>query len=322
MDDHSETGLPGPELPAGGPEVVFESRAGGRDTPYRWRHLKLCARTEAALMADPAFSPDLAEALTDRDTLPRADQMEAHTLLILRGINHDPNASREDMVSIRLAITPTEIVSVEFRRLHQMDLMMQAFRRGNAPKSVSAFVRRLADALRQEAEPVLDALEDRIGRLESRMLSAAARDTPPGERLKLIEARRDVIQLQRFIAPQAGALELVARLKPGWLTDKRALREEATAFRRIASDLDALRMRAQLVAEEAARALGEATNRTVVLLSAVSVVFLPLTFLTGLLGVNLSGIPAAESPWAFGIFSILLVAVALLAIWIARRLLR
>jgi zinc transporter len=51
-------------------------------------------------------------------------------------------------------------------------------------------------------------------------------------------------------------------------------------------------------------------------------VFLPLTFLTGLLGVNLAGIPFATEPWVFWSFCAMLTAVALLSLWLALRLLR
>lgn len=314
----AETGFTG-SYPDG--EIIFETAVGDAQ-PWRWVHLKLCARTEAALRADPTLPTDLAEALLEQDTLPRVSDIDGQTLVILRGVNHDPNADPEDMISIRMAVTERRIVSLEFRRLRQIDLLMEAYRKGSGPKSPGAFVRRLADALRAEAEPVLDAIEDRLARLEQHFVAIAKSGLTPEQRQALIEVRQDTIQLQRFIAPQANALDLLARLKPGWLADKRALREEATAFRRIAADLDALRMRAQLVAEEAARSEVEKTNRIVVLLSAVTVVFMPLTFLTGLLGVNLAGIPAATHPWAFTGFALLLAVVGAAAVWVARRLLR
>lgn len=315
----NDTGFTG-SYPDG--EIIFEAEGGSGDHAWRWVHLKLCARTEAALQSDESLPHDLTEALLEQDTLPRVSDVDGHTLVILRGVNHDPNADPEDMISIRIAVTPQRIISVEFRRLRQIDVLIDAFRTGHGPKTPGSFIRRLVDALRLEAEPVLDAIEDRLARLEQQCIVIAERGLDRQQRRALIDVRQDTIQLQRFIAPQATALDLLTRIKPVWLTEKRALREEATAFRRIAADLDALRLRAQLVAEEAARAVAERTNRIVLLLSAVSVVFLPLTFLTGLFGVNLGGIPLAASNTGFAIFSILLLIVAAAAVWLARRMLR
>jgi zinc transporter len=40
-------------------------------------------------------------------------------------------------------------------------------------------------------------------------------------------------------------------------------------------------------------------NRTMYHLTVVASIMLPLGFLTGLLGINVGGIPGAESPWGF-----------------------
>lgn len=299
-------------------EIVFEGEAGSEAQRWHWTHIRLPADAAA-----PGEGPsDLAEALLERDTLPRVSEIDDRTLVILRGINHDAGADPEDMISLRLAVGPERIVSVELRRLRQTDLMMEAFRAGQAPKSPGSFVRRLVDALRAEAEPVLDAIEDRLAALEQQVLAIADRGMTATQRRHLIDVRQDTIQLARFIGPQATALEELTRLKPDWLHDRKALREEAIQFRRIADDLEALRQRAQIVADEAARAAAERTNRIVLLLSVVSVVFLPLTFLTGLLGVNLGGIPGAADGDAFWLFTAILVAVGVVTGWVARRLLR
>jgi len=52
----------------------------------------------------------------------------------------------------------------------------------------------------------------------------------------LIDARQDAIQLTRYIAPQAHALEALSRMKPGWLGARRRLKSEAAAFARPCPD--------------------------------------------------------------------------------------
>jgi zinc transporter len=47
-------------------------------------------------------------------------------------------------------------------------------------------------------------------------------------------------------------------------------------------------------------------NQRVYVLTLISAIMLPLTFLTGLVGVNLGGIPGANNPWAFTVFCVLL----------------
>ncbi|GMG83879.1 zinc transporter ZntB [Paralimibaculum aggregatum] len=300
---------------------VVDVEAGADGARWRWTHLCFSARTEGVLRDEIGLAEEIADALLERDTLPRVLTVEGSTLLILRGINQLEGAEPEDMISLRLVISEQRVLSLEFRRLRQIDRMIEAFRRGEPPATPGAFVTRLVELLRADVEPVLDGLERDIDGLERRLLRVGA-ELGKDERALLIDARQDAIQLTRYIAPQAHALETLAGLKPGWLGSRRRLRSEAAAFQRIAQDLEAVRARAQLVAEEASMAVTERTSRVMLTLSAVSVVFLPITALTGLLGVNLAGIPYAEAPWAFAAFCVLLLGVMGLAIWLAVRMLR
>ena len=61
-------------------------------------------------------------------------------------------------------------------------------------------------------------------------------------------------------------------------------------------------------------------NQNTYLFSVIAAIFLPTSFLTGLLGVNVGGIPGTESPIAFGLFCAGLVLIFGLEFWILRRL--
>jgi zinc transporter len=60
-------------------------------------------------------------------------------------------------------------------------------------------------------------------------------------------------------------------------------------------------------------------NKTMYVLSIVAGIFLPLGLLTGLLGVNVGGIPGTENQWAFAIFCGLLLVVAVVQVWLFKR---
>ena len=247
--------------------------------------------------------------------------MTGGSLLILRGINLVPGAEPEDMISLRMCITAERVVSTEIRRLTQTDVMIEEFRSGHAPADPGAFVLALVERLRAAAEPVLDEVEDRISTMEA-LVAKPGRRSGRAERGALAALRQDVILLHRYIAPQGIALDGLVRAAPGWLGDTHAMHEESEAFRRIAADLDALRQRAQLVAEEISLAATERTNDIMLTLSLVAVLFMPATFLTGLLGVNLAGIPYATKPWVFSALCALLGIIGLLSLFLALRLLR
>ena len=60
-------------------------------------------------------------------------------------------------------------------------------------------------------------------------------------------------------------------------------------------------------------------NKKMYVLSIISAIFLPLTFLTGLLGINIGGIPGAQNDNAFYIFSIILVMVTSVQFYIFKK---
>jgi zinc transporter len=318
MERDADSGAAGAEA-AG--EVVHAGAAGPEGARWRWVHLSRSAATEAALRADPEVPEELADALLEPDTLPRVHTIEGDTVVILRGVNHAEGAEPEDMLSLRLAVSRARVLSIEIERLRPVERMIRRFREGRAPESPGAFVTELVEALRLDVEPVLDELEADVTALERRMLARRER-LDEDDRARLVDTRQDAIQLNRYVSPQSEALGTLVTLRPDWLTSARRLRAEAHAFGRIASDLQSVRDRARLVAEEASLAITERTNRIILLLSAVSVVFLPITALTGLLGVNLAGIPYADAPWAFWAFTGIVAAAAAFAAWLARRLLR
>jgi hypothetical protein len=64
-------------------------------------------------------------------------------------------------------------------------------------------------------------------------------------------------------------------------------------------ELEAVRERAALLHEQITDLRGEQMEARGLLISVVAFIFLPLTFITGLLGMNVEGIPYAQEPWAF-----------------------
>jgi zinc transporter len=83
---------------------------------------------------------------------------------------------------------------------------------------------------------------------------------------------------------------------------------------RYIEDLDAIRERAQIIMDELANIIAEKLNRNMYVLSVIAAIFLPLGFLTGLLGINVGGIPGAENEYAFLFFSALLLVIVVVQI--------
>ena len=71
------------------------------------------------------------------------------------------------------------------------------------------------------------------------------------------------------------------------------------------------RERAAITQEELRSHLAEQMNKAMYTLSIVAAIFLPLSLLTGLLGINVAGIPGTENHWAFTIVTVAIVAMGI-----------
>ena len=68
---------------------------------------------------------------------------------------------------------------------------------------------------------------------------------------------------------------------------------------RIIEDIDSLRERASINMDELSSQMREETQENMYMLSVLAAIFVPLTFISGLLGMNVGGIPFAENENGF-----------------------
>jgi zinc transporter len=142
----------------------------------------------------------------------------------------------------------------------------------------------------------------------------------PAERPRTV--RRRATQLRRAMVPYQELLVQLNHLRLQWVHDH--LHESWDAMvddaAHVVEEVEGILDRARLVQEAISDRLARELNHRVYLLTLLSGIMLPLTFLTGLLGVNLDGIPgAANNQWSFTIFCILLVLVGLFQFVVFRR---
>ncbi|MCW5725385.1 MAG: zinc transporter ZntB [Maricaulaceae bacterium] len=287
-------------------DAAAQSRSPGDNSfSFVWIHLD---RGEPASLKwlEQASGLDgfVQEALTAADTRPRCTVHGEGAVLILRGVNLNPGAKPEDMISLRLWVEAGRVIGVYRRPLMAVGDLLQAMDRGAAPVSPGDLAAKLALRLADRMEPTVTVLGERIDSLEERV------DAVEGGpfRAELAAARRLAIMLRRFIAPQRDALSTLAIEDLPWLSerDRSRLREATDRTTRVAEELDSLRERASIVHEQLVDKRAEDMNRRILLLSVVAAIFLPLGLFASMLGMNVEGIPFADRWWAFAAVSALL----------------
>lgn len=283
------------------------------DQGLLWLHLDTKEdETKQWLHADNQLPQVVTAALLASETRPRANTIGDGVLLALRGVNLNPGANPVDMVSISLWIEADRIISTRRRHLLSVDDVVDSLDK-HPLTGPGDLVARLADRLVRRTSDVIDRLDHQVSNLEDH----AAQQSDKLNRTDLAELRRDAIALRRYLAPQREALRQLHRGKFSWLTDedKLNLREVGDRLILYLEDLDAFRERASVLQAELASRLSEQLNRRMYLLSIVAAMFLPLGFLTGLVGINLGGIPGADSPFGFMTFTLIMLVIVGLQLW-------
>jgi zinc transporter len=282
---------------------------------FVWLHC--AADAPEAERLDEAVPALAASALTALETRPRCDRIDEGAILNLRGLGVEDPDDSDRLVSIRLWVTAGKVVSVSRRPLLAMAEVaaaMEAGRIADPGDLVAAFAR----AISTQLDPQVAELGDQLDDCETAMTPGALYEL----RRAITRIRSEAIGYRRFVAPDRDALLLLAGQDFDWLAeeDRLHIREAADRFARMAEELEAVRERAALLHEQLTDLRAEQLDQRALLISIVAFIFLPLTFITGLLGMNVEGIPFAAERWAFwGVVGFCVAIGALVLGWFARR---
>ena len=263
-----------------------------------WVHLDFTSLSAKQwLRRQSGLDPLVAEALIADETRPRCAPIADGLMISLRGVNSNPGADPEDMVSIRLFCTEERVVSTRRRRLLPIRDLVEALEQGEGPRTTGELTAMLADRLIERMNGVIGELDDRIDELEEKIIGGAGQEMRAG----ILDLRREIIELRRYLSPQREALNVLSSIKASWLGehDRLLVREASDKITRHVEDLDSARDRAGVSYEELSSRLAEQMNTRMYILSLIAGLFLPLGFLTGLLGINVGGIPLADDPRGF-----------------------
>ena len=298
----------------------IESMAGDTTTPgFPWIHLQRDVDETRDFLFSRSGLPHLAcEALIAEESRPRMTAFDEGIIVDIRGVNMNPDEHAEDMVSLRLWCDGKRDISVRRRRLMAVDDVREAIRRNLAPKTPAELVIMLADGLTVRMGSVISALDERVDDLEEAVVTAESH----GLRLQLSAIRREAIGLRRFIGPNREAIQRLVNDPVDWMAqgDRLRLREVADKITRYVEELDSARERAAVVQDELSSRLAERLNKNTYVLSVIAAIFLPLGLLTGLLGINVGGIPGEKWPWSFTSVALGLVVLGFAEYWLLKKL--
>ena len=257
------------------------------------------------------------DALLMTGSRPRILTTDTGLYVSLRGVNLTPGASPDELVSLRIWIEKDKIITTQRERVLSIEDLKEEIKKNKAPKTPGEFLVKVTTHLIDRMSESVNDLLERTDKIEDKVLAPEKKDV----QRSLSVIRRQMISLHRYLAPQRDAMIRLLTESDHWLTEKNKinLKELTNGLTRYIEDIDTLRDRCTITQEEINNSLLAQFNRRIYVLSLITMIFLPLMFITSLLGSNIGGIPGAHASFGFIVEIALLGLCVLFELWLFKR---
>lgn len=262
-----------------------------------WIHLSTSdAEAQEWLASEARLDRYVVDALTATETRPRCEQVGDGALVNLRGRSSEDLASSDLLASVRIWGTRGRVFSVTRAHMVAIDAVQRGVEAG-AVRDPGDLITAFATAITRDLDPEVAGLGDALDECEEQLTADRVFEL----RRTVTRVRVAAIGYRRFLSPQRVALETLAALPGDWLQADDRLHIAAAADRaaRMAEELESIRERAALVHETLTDLRAEQLDSRSLVIAIVAMIFLPLTFITGVYGMNVKHLPYADEWWSF-----------------------
>lgn len=265
---------------------------------FMWLHFNLSHMASEKwinqhLDLPPAFYETLHEG--SRTTrIEHADQaLVAVVNDVLYGFSFDPS----EISTLWLTATDQYLISARSKPLLSVDRLRSSVREGELFRSP---VELLIHLLRDQEDVLVNIVREataRVDLIEDGLLSKKI----AVKRAELSTLRRVLVRLQRLLALEPTAMFRFLHRPPAWIEelDLIEFRQSTEEFALALNDMNALAERIKLLQEEMAAKINEETNKSLFVLTMVTVLALPINLIAGLFGMNVAGIPLSNEKGGF-----------------------
>ncbi len=280
---------------------------------FLWLHFNLAHSATEKWLHDHTDSPEeFFESLHQGSRSTRIEHADQHLIAVINDVLHDFSFDPSEIATLWINLNSKLMISARRKPLKSVDHLRNAVNRGEIFHSPAELLTHL---LRDQADVLTGIVRDattKIDDVEDHFLS----ERMGRKRANLGELRRLLVRLQRLLAPEPAALFRLLQKPPIWMAenDVHELRQSTEEFSVVLSDMASLQERIKLLQEEIAAHVGEQNNRSLFLLTIVTVLALPINIIAGLMGMNVGGIPLAQDEHGFWIVVAIVVSFTILAV--------
>jgi len=262
------------------------------------------------------------EALTNtEESRPRSVIHGDNLLLVLRTLNLTPRSEPDDLVFLRLFATSHRLITVSMHPALDFKEITKSFENNEGPTDINTLLDTILDTSLNLISDTISDLEDNLDDLEEQIIAGKINEHMSAD---LSEILRKCVVIRRYLSPEREALNALTRQKTNWFNEimGQSAFDAWHRMERIIEDLDLLHDRTHINQEALTNEANKRSQRNMYMLSVMATLFLPLSFITGLFGMNVGGIPLSSSEMGLMIVTIIILLIGLFMLYIFKKLKR
>ena len=261
------------------------------------------------LSAQSGLSEEVKSQLLQPGKFSRRENLEEGLLVNLCAINPASEAEADDLITLGLFLEENRVISVRSRKIVPIEEVRSHVKAGTGPRTPLGFLAFAIVCTKKRLEPLITRISEKTAEMEVSVLE----ENVDSRSEDLNALRREVFRVRRYVSPFQNILKLIVSDPMINTSDEecRALEGAAELLTRYLNALEDCRERTALLQDLIEARVSQTMARATYNLTIIATVFLPLTFVTGLLGMNVAGIPEEHAPWGFWVVVGVLVLLAI-----------
>jgi zinc transporter len=260
------------------------------------------------LSTQSGLSEEVKSQLLHPGKFSRREMLEDGLLVNICAISPATEGASDDVITLGLLLEQNRVISVRSRKIAAIEEVRSHVNAGTGPRTPLGFLAFAIVCIKKRLEPLITRVAEETADLETSVLGDDV-----DARVEAVDAlRREVFRVRRYVSPFQNLLTLIVSdpTVNASHEERRALDGALELMTRYLHALEDCRERTALLHDLIDGRVSQTMARATYNLTIIATVFLPLTFVTGLLGMNVAGIPEEHSPWGFWIVVGALIVVA------------
>ena len=246
---------------------------------------------------------------------PKVDDFRDYLFIIVHGVNYAVESNMVETTELAIFLGPHFVVTNHNFPLYSVESVMRLVEDDGRPmrRGADFLVHAFIDAMVDNVLPTIDNMGERAEGIEEVVIRNPQESTLEA----ILQLKRSALRLHRVMAPQREVLNRMSRGEFSIITQDAQMfyRDIYDHMVRIEDLNQSLRDRASDALSTYLSSVANRQNETMRILSIVAAIFLPLSLVAGVYGMNFENMPELGVSWAY--FAVLgfMAFIAVNAIW-------